>query len=121
MIKSDRDLIKENSIAAMKMLHEIGDASCPSSNDGTFSSNAHHIQSHKVSKLYKSSKILTIICVVTEIIRQLLFHFQFFFLTFVFLIPAEHQCCSSQMEAHFELLGSKRTNKLHVDLNSVFC
>ncbi|XP_042472653.1 zinc finger protein CONSTANS-LIKE 14-like isoform X1 [Zingiber officinale] len=56
MIKSYSDLIKENSIADMKMLDEIGDASCPSSIDDIFSSNAHHIQSHKQNNSAAAAK-----------------------------------------------------------------
>ncbi|XP_074561077.1 zinc finger protein CONSTANS-LIKE 14-like isoform X2 [Curcuma longa] len=45
MIKSFDDLLEENAFT-MKILDDIGDPSCPSSNDDFLSSNAHHIQSH---------------------------------------------------------------------------
>lgn len=51
MVKSFDDLLKENAFTAMKILDDIGDPSCPSSNDDILSSTGHHIQSHNVSLL----------------------------------------------------------------------
>lgn len=51
MIKSCDDLLKENSFTTKKMVDNIGDLSCPSSNDDILSFNAHRIQSNNVSKV----------------------------------------------------------------------
>lgn len=51
MIKSYDDLLKENSFTTKKMVDNIGDPSCPSSNDDILSFNAHPMQSNNVSKV----------------------------------------------------------------------
>lgn len=50
-IKSYTDLLEENSFAAMKVLEDKGDPSCPCLNDDILSSNVRHIQSQTVSLL----------------------------------------------------------------------
>ena len=51
MIKNFNDLHKENSLETTKVLEDIGDARCPSSNDDILSTNVRHRQSQTVSHL----------------------------------------------------------------------
>lgn len=54
VIKSYDDLLKENSFTTKKIVDNIGDPSCRSSNDDILPFNAHHIQSNNVRMLFVS-------------------------------------------------------------------
>ncbi|XP_042429706.1 zinc finger protein CONSTANS-LIKE 9-like isoform X1 [Zingiber officinale] len=57
MIKSYDDLLKENSFTTKKMVDDIGDPSCPSSNDDILSFNAHHVQSNNQNTAKPAAKL----------------------------------------------------------------
>ncbi|CAL9057900.1 unnamed protein product [Musa banksii] len=56
MIKNCNDLHKENSLETTKVLEDIGDARCPSSNDDILSTNVRHRQSQTLRTVSTATK-----------------------------------------------------------------